>query len=61
MKTPSSVLNCNEANFRLYYQSLTVESQLKRALEEYLRIQRLVSPFFSFSMLSISLRTTWIA
>ena len=23
-------------NFRLYYQSLTVESQLKRALEEYL-------------------------
>ena len=35
--------------------------QLRRALEEYLRIQRLVSPFFFPSLLSISLRTTWIA
>ena len=47
MKMPSSIQNCYEVNLPVLSKSLTIESQLRRALEEYLRIQRLVSPFFS--------------
>ena len=46
-QTPSSIQNCHEVNLPVLSKSLTIESQLRRALEEYLRIQRLVSPFFS--------------